>query len=174
MTKDAETGYNVLVKENVDRLLEDATIVDGTVYDNGTLMSVKLECGYAITVTSECMDPEDYDHEVGLEICREKVYEKLAGLEAYRILQNELDLKRILKDDQKEDDAPESEGEPVSDPEEPGPALRYWKIERALETASDGTSKLVFYPKETEPGSPLLETYDEAEQWIADNGGKRG
>lgn len=50
-------------------------------YGNLIIMSVKLGNGYIVVEHSICMDPKDFDIDKGIEICKEKVLNKL--LEIY-------------------------------------------------------------------------------------------
>lgn len=50
-------------------------------YDNLIVMSVKLKNGYILVEHSICMDPKDFDINKGIEICKEKILNKL--LEIY-------------------------------------------------------------------------------------------
>ena len=58
-----------------------------TVFDKCTIVSCRLPNGFVITETSACVSPENYDEELGIDICFNKIAEKIYELEAYRLQQ---------------------------------------------------------------------------------------
>lgn len=57
----------------VDKVINEAEIRDEKWWDNLTVVSVKLKNGWTITETSACVDPANYNHELGKSICMEKI-----------------------------------------------------------------------------------------------------
>jgi hypothetical protein len=73
---------DTITQEMVDKVLEEADIRDEKWWDNLTVVSVKLKNGWTITQSSACVDPANYDHELGKSICMkaiEKEVWKLLG-----------------------------------------------------------------------------------------------
>lgn len=46
-------------------------------YGNLIIMSAKLQNGYIVVEHSICMDPKDFDIDKGIDICKEKILDKL-------------------------------------------------------------------------------------------------
>ena len=84
---------NIITQEIIDNLIRNADYEAVTVFDKCMVLMVKLANGFVIVESSACVDPENYNKEVGLQICIEKVKNKLWELEGYR-LQSELYDKR--------------------------------------------------------------------------------
>ena len=62
---------NTITQENVDNFIKEIKIV--TIGEKTTLVHATLENGFAITKTSACVDPENYDEKIGAEICMEHI-----------------------------------------------------------------------------------------------------
>lgn len=50
-----------------------------------TLVTVQTETGFVLSHSSGCVDPKDYDKELGAKICLEKIKDKLWELEGYML-----------------------------------------------------------------------------------------
>lgn len=74
-TEDIE---KVILKENDAKLGEKTTVVVLT-----------LKNGFEVVGTSACVDPTNYDHEIGKKYARQRAVDKIWELEGYR-LQNQL------------------------------------------------------------------------------------
>lgn len=48
-----------------------------------TLVAVRLENGFTIIETSTCVDPANYNEEIGVEVCLKKIHDKIWMLEGY-------------------------------------------------------------------------------------------
>ena len=77
---------NKVTKEDVlDIINESSIIVETGVFDKSTVLHCKLPNGFVITTTSACVDPENYDAEIGEDICYDKLMDKIWELEGYRL-----------------------------------------------------------------------------------------
>lgn len=76
-------------KERIDRILDESDFDIKTIFDKCTVVTCRLPNGFVITESSACVSPENYDEEMGFEICFSKIEDKLWELEGYR-LQEEL------------------------------------------------------------------------------------
>lgn len=76
-------------EETIDWMLEHSSFTFTTVYDKCTIVTCKLPNGFVITESSACVSPENYDEDLGIEICLQRIKDKVWELEAYR-LQSEL------------------------------------------------------------------------------------
>lgn len=87
----AETKYTIeciaptVTQEHIDAIIEASDVAVTTAYDKCTVVNVKLPNGFVITESSACVDPRNYDKEMGIEICMEKIKNKLWELEGYKL-----------------------------------------------------------------------------------------
>lgn len=58
-----------------------------TVFGKCTIVAVKLPNGFVLTESSACVDPANYDEELGVNLCIDRITDKLWELEGY-LLQN--------------------------------------------------------------------------------------
>lgn len=76
-----------VTQEDVDKLLDASMVCDVKMGTKSTVVCVTLPNGFEIVTSSSCVDPDNYDHELGKEICMERVEDKIWELEGY-LLQN--------------------------------------------------------------------------------------
>lgn len=77
---------NRVTQEMVDEIIEGSEVVVDTMFDRMTVVSCKLPNGFIITETSACIDPENYNEDMGVDICMDKIISKVYELEAYRLM----------------------------------------------------------------------------------------
>lgn len=68
---------NKITQEMVDKVLEESEIRDEKWWDNLTVVSVRLKNGWTITESAACVDPANYDHELGKSICMKKIKDQV-------------------------------------------------------------------------------------------------
>ena len=78
---------NTVTQEKVDRLLDNADLEIKEVFGKCTIVAAKLPNGFVLVESSACVDPANYDFEIGLHICLNKIKDKIWELEGY-LLQN--------------------------------------------------------------------------------------
>ena len=76
---------NTVTYEQIKELMERATIHVETIFGKCTIVTVQLENGFVLTESSACVDPANYDQEIGASICLERIKNKLWELEGYRL-----------------------------------------------------------------------------------------
>lgn len=76
-----------ITEEYIAEIMENSEFETHTVFDKCTIVSCRLPNGFVITEYSACVSPENYDAELGEEICINKIAEKIWELEAYRLQQ---------------------------------------------------------------------------------------
>jgi hypothetical protein len=86
---------NKVLKEDIDRLLNEAEWDVQTIYGKVTVVTCKLKNGFTMVESSGCVDPRNYDEEIGREVCQERITNRLWELEGY-MLQETLYRKGIL------------------------------------------------------------------------------
>lgn len=74
-----------VTKEQIDEIMKNAEITANTVHDKCTVVSVKLPNGFVITESSACVSAENYDKDMGVDICMNKIINKVWELEGYRL-----------------------------------------------------------------------------------------
>lgn len=79
-----EHPANRVLPEEIAALMASAEFFDEKRYGNTTVVTAKLPNGWTITEQSACIDPDDYDHDLGVEICKERIEDELWKLEGYR------------------------------------------------------------------------------------------
>ena len=76
---------NTITKQQIDELLEKSEIKVETVYDKVTIVNCKLPNGFVLTEASGAVDPANYDEKIGMEVCMERIENKLWELEGYAL-----------------------------------------------------------------------------------------
>lgn len=76
---------NTVTQKMVDDIFSKAEKKVYTMFDKCTVVCVKLENGFVLTESSACVDPANYNEELGKEICFERIKNKIWELEGYRL-----------------------------------------------------------------------------------------
>lgn len=74
-----------VTQEQVNTIIESAKIEDVKLGEKTTVVSATLENGFVIVQSSSCVDPSNYDHELGKSICLKRMVDKVWELEGYRL-----------------------------------------------------------------------------------------
>lgn len=74
-------------EEYIAEIMENSEFEIATVFDKCTVVSCRLPNGFVITEYAACVSPENYDEDMGAEICFERISNKVWELEAYRLQQ---------------------------------------------------------------------------------------
>lgn len=80
---------NTVTQAIVDELMESCDIAVTTAFDKCTIVACKLPNGFVIVESSSCVDPANYDEDMGVDICMKNIERKVWELEGY-LLQNQL------------------------------------------------------------------------------------
>lgn len=80
---------NRITQKQIDDIIKKSRIEFRTVYGKCTVASMQLPNGFVLIESSACVDPKNYDFEMGKEICMDKLVKKIWELEGYR-LQNDI------------------------------------------------------------------------------------
>ena len=76
---------NTVTEEQINKIIENADVKVKSVFGKCTIVTVQLKNGFVITESSACVDPINYDEVVGINICMDKIKNKLWELEGYRL-----------------------------------------------------------------------------------------
>lgn len=71
--------------DRINHLMETAEIEVMTAFDKCTVVVAKLENGFIMVESSDCVDPANYDPELGENICLARIKERLWELEGYAL-----------------------------------------------------------------------------------------
>ena len=74
-----------VTQKQVNALLEASKVECVKLGEKTTVVSVTLPSGFVIVQPSSCVDPANYDHELGKQICMRHVEDKVRELEGYRL-----------------------------------------------------------------------------------------
>lgn len=74
-----------LTPEYIDEILINSKINIETVFDKCTIVSCQLPNGFVIVESADCVDPKNYDEDMGVDICLDKITDKIWELEGYRL-----------------------------------------------------------------------------------------
>ena len=78
----------IVTKEKIDRLMETAEYEILTAFDKCTIVVAKLENGFILTESSACVDPANYNVELGVRYAKDKIRERLWEMEGYALQKN--------------------------------------------------------------------------------------
>lgn len=76
---------NTVTQQDIDNLLNKAEWDMKTIFGKCTVVTCKLPNSFILVESSACVDPANYDHQIGEHICRERIKNKLWELEGYRL-----------------------------------------------------------------------------------------
>ena len=76
---------NTVTKEQVDELIRSSKIEAITFFGKTTVTACQLPNGFVIVEASSCVDPANYDGELGLKICKERIENRIWELEGYKL-----------------------------------------------------------------------------------------
>lgn len=82
-----EPKNNTVTSEMIEEIMNHSKVIVSTVFDKCTVVSCKLPNGFVIVEYSACVDPKNYDEDMGVEICMKKIVDKVWELEGYRLQQ---------------------------------------------------------------------------------------
>ena len=74
-----------VTQEQIDALINSAEVKVETVFGKCTTVAVKLANGFILTESSACVDPENYDAELGKKLCLQHIENRLWELEGYAL-----------------------------------------------------------------------------------------
>ena len=73
-----------LPKSHIDEIIENSVFEDfKTEHGNCTIVAMTLPNGYTLVESSGCIDPDEYDHELGIQLCKEALRRKVWQVEGY-------------------------------------------------------------------------------------------
>ncbi len=76
---------NTVTAEMIEKIIKDGEFEVCTIGNKTTLVAFTTKEGFVITESSSCVDPANYDIEMGKDICISHIKNKLWELEGYRL-----------------------------------------------------------------------------------------
>lgn len=76
---------NTVTQKRIDHLMNTAVFTEDTRFDKCTIVAAQLENGFVIVESSACVAPANYDYEMGVQICKDKIRKRLWELEGYAL-----------------------------------------------------------------------------------------
>jgi hypothetical protein len=69
----------------IDALIAASTWTDAKMGEKTTVVCCKLPNGFEVIESSGCVDPANYDHGMGIGICRKRIVDQIWKLEGYAL-----------------------------------------------------------------------------------------
>lgn len=80
-----EAKVNTVTKDHIEEIMNHSKVTVQTVFDKCTVVTCQLPNGFVIVESSACVDPANYDEDMGVEICMQRIVDKVWELEGYRL-----------------------------------------------------------------------------------------
>ncbi|PHB19432.1 hypothetical protein COE80_24570 [Bacillus pseudomycoides] len=85
---------NTVTQQDIDNILEKTQWTVEEFHGKCTVVVAKLPNGFILTESSACVDPADYNMDIGMECCKERIVNKIWELEEYRL---QCELAKLVK-----------------------------------------------------------------------------
>ncbi|AFQ27318.1 Gp49 family protein [Bacillus thuringiensis] len=76
---------NKITQEDINAILDKTQWTVEEFHGKCTVVVAKLPNGFILTESSACVDPTNYDVNIGIECCKERIVDKIWHLEGYRL-----------------------------------------------------------------------------------------
>jgi hypothetical protein len=76
---------NTVTQEQIDDIFNNAYIAEDIRFKKCLVMTCQLKNGFIIVESSACVDPVNFDIEIGRNICNERIKNKIWELEGYKL-----------------------------------------------------------------------------------------
>lgn len=76
---------NTVTQEQINAMLDEAETQEHVFWGKEVCVSYKLKNGFTILGRGACVDPANFDIEIGRKVAREQIENKLWQLEGYRL-----------------------------------------------------------------------------------------
>lgn len=76
---------NTVTQDQINVEIAEAEIKAMTMFNKTTIVICQLKNGFVIVESSSCVDPENYDAEVGYEICMNRIANKIWELKGFQL-----------------------------------------------------------------------------------------
>ncbi|MBK5492189.1 MULTISPECIES: Gp49 family protein [Bacillus] len=76
---------NTITQDDINNILERTQFTVEEFHSKCTVVVAKLPNGFILTESSACVDPVNYDVNIGTEICKNRIVNRIWELEGYRL-----------------------------------------------------------------------------------------
>lgn len=76
---------NKITQEDINAILDKTQWTVEEFHGKCTVVVAKLPNSFILTESSVCVDPTNYDVNIGIECCKERIVDKIWHLEGYRL-----------------------------------------------------------------------------------------
>lgn len=97
MIKEEILMKNTITQEDINSILERTQFTVEEFHGKCTVVVAKLPNGFILMESSACVDPANYDVNIGIEICKDRITNKIWELEGYRLQSKIYDIKEFQK-----------------------------------------------------------------------------
>ena len=87
---------NTITKKQIDEIVKASTFEVVTVFDKCTVVAMRLPNGFVLVESSACVDPENYNRDIGVSICKERLIAKVWELEGYKLQERLSNRSKVL------------------------------------------------------------------------------
>lgn len=87
--------------QRVEEVMNHSKVVVYKAFDKCTIVVCQLPSGFVIVESSSCVDPKNYDEQMGVEICMNRIKDRVFEMEAYKLQEDLYEAK--LNNDYEED-----------------------------------------------------------------------
>lgn len=87
---------NRITQERIDALLAASSWSDTKVGVKTTVVCCTLPNGFEVIESSGCVDPANYDHDLGVRICKKRIVDKIWMLEGYALAERNCQTVKFL------------------------------------------------------------------------------
>lgn len=85
--EEKEKEAPTITEEYIEDIMSNSEFEVNTMFNKCTVVSCRLPNGFVIVEHAACVSPENYDEDKGIEICINKIKDKIWELEGYRLQQ---------------------------------------------------------------------------------------
>lgn len=76
---------NTVTVERINSIIAGSVATAIKMGEKTTVLLLRLPNGFEVVESSGCVDPANYDHDMGTKICMERIRSKVWMLEGYRL-----------------------------------------------------------------------------------------
>lgn len=76
---------NTITQDDINAIVEKTHFAVEEFHGKCTVVVAKLPNGFILTESSACVDPANYDVNIGTEICKNRIVNRIWELEGYRL-----------------------------------------------------------------------------------------
>lgn len=89
---------NKITPDQIKALLDEAETQEHIFHGKELIVSYKLKCGFTVSGRGACVDPSNFDLEIGRKVAREDAENQMWKLEGYRLQWKLFEERRLLNE----------------------------------------------------------------------------